>query len=248
METKGPIIGVIPARYASTRLPFKLSRLLRGKPLLQWTWENASKARSLDQLMIATDHSELKDLAVDFGAEVISTSFEHSSGTDRVAETVRDIEAQLIVNIQADEPLMHPSIIDSLVHQMLTDSDTVMATVKKKIEDNAEIENPGVVKVICDKNGYAVYFSRFPIPYWRNHNTQKTFYKHLGIYAYTKDFLFTFKNLPVSYLEEAEKLEQLRALEAGYKIKVIETQFDSLGVDTQEDFDQVERILSEKGV
>ncbi|MDD5195418.1 MAG: 3-deoxy-manno-octulosonate cytidylyltransferase [Candidatus Omnitrophica bacterium] len=242
------VLGVIPARYASTRLPFKMVRDLLGKPLLQWTWENASRARLLDKLIIACDDAKIEQAARAFGAEVVMTSSQHSSGTDRVAEAARDIDAQIVLNIQADEPLMHPSTIDALVQTMLDNKDAVMATVRKKLDDEGEILSPNVVKIICDNNDFALYFSRHPIPYYREKGVSRLYYKHLGLYAYTKDFLYTFKNLPVSYLEQAEKLEQLRALQAGYKIKVIDTEFDSWGVDTEEDLQKVERILSEKGI
>lgn len=241
------VLGIIPARYASTRLPFKMVRNLLGKPLLQWSWENASRARLVDKLIIACDDPKIEQVAKSFGAEVMITSSQHSSGTDRVAEAARDIDADIVVNIQADEPLMHPSTIDSLVQVMLDNKDLVMATVRKKLDDESEILTPHIVKVICDNNDFALYFSRHAIPYYREKGTERVYYKHLGIYAYTKDFLYTFKNLPVSSLEQAEKLEQLRALQAGYKIKVIDTLFDSWGVDTEEDLQKVERILSEKG-
>lgn len=241
------VIGVIPARYASTRLPFKLTKMLYNKPLLQWTWENAAKARVLDELIIACDSPQIEELAKGFGAEVVMTSDKHISGTDRIAEAVRDIDAKVVINIQADEPLLHPSIIDSLAHAMLGNHSLTIATVRKKIEDKEEVNNPNHVKVVCDKDNFALYFSRYPIPYYRSQNVSQTHYKHLGIYAYSKDFLFTFKNLPASSLEEAEKLEQLRVLEAGYKIKVVDTQFNSWGVDTEEDLHIVEKILGEKG-
>jgi len=245
MKANINVLGVIPARYASTRLSFKVLRPIKGKPLLQWTWENASAVRSLDRLIIACDNPEIKKVAEGFGAEVVMTSSDHCSGTDRIAEAARDIDAKIIINIQADEPLMHPSVIDDLAQTMLTDSDLVMTTVRKKIDKDYEIDNPNVVKVICDKDGFAIYFSRSSIPYYRSLD-EKKYYKHLGIYAYTKDFLYTFKNLPSSYLEKAEKLEQLRAIEAGYKIKVIETTFDSQGVDTEDDLYKVEEIISQR--
>ncbi|HIE36175.1 MAG TPA: 3-deoxy-manno-octulosonate cytidylyltransferase [Candidatus Omnitrophica bacterium] len=241
------VIGVIPARLCSKRLPFKLLKLLLGKPLLQWTWENAKKSHLLDRLIVACDDYKIEEVAKKFGAEVVLTSTQHFSGTDRIAEAVRDIEVDIVINIQADEPLIHPSVIDSLAAEMLNNSNLVMTTVRKKIEDEEEINDPNIVKVICDKDGFAIYFSRSPLPYFREKNKIKIYYKHLGIYAYTKDFLYTFKNLPFSYLEEAEKLEQLRAIESGFKIKVIETQFDCYGVDTEEDFQKIEKILSEKG-
>jgi len=244
METKLNVIGVMPARYESTRLSYKLLRTICGKSLLQWTWENASATHSLDRLIIACDHLEIKKEAEKFGAEVILTSPEHSSGTDRIAEAIRDIDAKIVINIQADEPLIHHSIIDGLAQEMLLNDELVMATVKKRIDQESEISNPNVVKVVTTREGFAIYFSRFPIPFYRDEGSLPLHYKHLGIYAYTKDFLYTFKNLPESSLEGAERLEQLRALEAGYKIKVIEAQFDSCGVDTEDDLREVERILA----
>ena len=244
METELNVIGVIPARYESTRLTYKLLRKICGKSLLQWTWDNASATYSLDRLIIACDHLEIKKEAEKFGAEVILTSPEHCSGTDRIAEAIRDIDAKVVINIQADEPLIHHSIIDRLAQEMLSDEELVMATVKKRIDQESEIDNPNVVKVVTTREDFAIYFSRFPIPFYRDRGSQPLYYKHLGIYAYTKDFLYTFKNLPESSLEGAEKLEQLRVLEAGYKIKVVETQFDSCGVDTEEDLEKAERLLA----
>tara|TARA_B100000315_G_scaffold260701_1_gene324213 strand:+ start:4264 stop:5019 length:756 start_codon:yes stop_codon:yes gene_type:complete len=246
MKTNLDVIGVIPARLASTRLPQKLLRIINGKTLLQWTWENAATCRALDELVIASDDQEIEDIAKEFKAKVVSTSIEHQSGTDRIAEAVRDVEAKIVINIQADEPLVHPSIMDRLAQELLDSPEITMATVKRRIEDEKEINDPNVVKVVTDKDNYALYFSRYPLPYYRKDGEKQEFYKHLGIYAYTKDFLFTFKNLPKSKLEEAEKLEQLRVLEAGYKIKVIETKFDSCGVDTEDDLLKVERILASR--
>jgi len=237
------IIGVIPARLHSTRLPEKLVRSLLGKPLLQWTWENALKAHSLDKLIIACDDQRIKDLADSFGAESVLTSKEHTSGTDRIAEAVRDLDVNYIVNIQADEPMIHPSLIDALAREISSSSKEVMVTAKKAIEEEADKFDPNVVKVVVDKDDYALYFSRHAIPFLRDADREITYYKHLGIYAYTKDFLYTFKNIPSSFLEQAEKLEQLRALEEGYRIKVLTTSFDSQGVDTEEDFYKAEHLL-----
>ncbi len=240
------IIGVIPARYHSQRLPFKLLKSLLGKPIIQWTWENAKKAHSLDKLIIACDDEVIKNVSERFGAQVVITSKEHTSGTDRIAEAVRDIDVDFVLNIQADEPLIHPSIIDALVREIKNNPDLVMATVSKEIKELDDINNTSIVKVVTDKTGSALYFSRLPIPYRRDDSTEVVYHKHIGIYAYTKDFLYTFKNLPFSSLEKAEKLEQLRVLEAGYRIKVLSTQFDSWGVDTEEDFKKVEDVLRQK--
>ncbi|MCP4653653.1 MAG: 3-deoxy-manno-octulosonate cytidylyltransferase [Candidatus Omnitrophica bacterium] len=240
------VIGVIPARYQSTRLSHKLLRPLCGKPLIQWTWESASKANSLDDILIACDDIKIKEVAEGFGAKCILTSTSHTSGTDRIAEAINSIDAKVIINIQADEPMVHPSIVNELVATMLKNPTLVMATVKKEITDTNEIDDPNVVKVVCSKDGFALYFSRFAVPYIREAPSKYKYHKHLGIYAYNKDFLFAFKNLPESGLEKAEKLEQLRVLEAGYKIRVIETQFDSIGVDVERDLYQIESILKER--
>lgn len=248
MQNNIEVIGVIPARYQSSRLSFKLLRPLLGKPLIQWTWEAASGAALLDELIIACDDIKIKEAAEKFGAKAVMTSVQHQSGTDRIAEAVRDVDAKIIINIQADEPLVHHSVIDGLAQEMKSNPDIAMATARKKIENVEDISNPNIVKLVCDKNDFALYFSRSPIPYYRDTTSEKQYYKHLGIYAYTKDFLYTFKNLPFSYLENAEKLEQLRAVESGYKIKVIETKFDSVGVDTEEDFQKVEAVLQRIGL
>lgn len=240
------VIGVIPARLDSKRFPQKLLRPLLGKPLIQWTWENARKAHSLDALIIACDDVRIKKTAENFGAEAVLTSKEHTSGTDRIAEAVRDLDVQCIINIQADEPLLHRSVIEALVREISSGAYN-MVTVRKQIADREEIDNPNVVKVVTDKNECAIYFSRLPIPYNRDASEQGLYYKHIGVYAYTKDYLYTFKHLSASFLEKTEKLEQLRALESGCKIKVISTQFDSVGVDTEEDFYKVKRLLIQEG-
>jgi len=242
------VIGVIPARFDSTRLPHKLLKDLCGKPLLQWTYEAAKKARLLDQLIIACDDKRIKDAADAFNAPCVMTSVDHKSGTDRIVEAVSAVDAKIVVNIQADEPLINPLVIDRLAQTMLTDERLLMATAKRKITNPDEVNNPNAVKVVCDKNGYALYFSRYAIPYLRDKDFTPDYYKHLGIYAYAKDFLYVFKKLSGSMLEAAEKLEQLRALEAGYRIKVIEADYESIGVDTQEDFDRVEAIIKGKTI
>jgi len=240
------VIGVIPARLESSRLKHKLLRDILGKSLIQRTWESAKKARLLDKLIVACDSPEIEKVVKSFNGEAVITSSGHSSGTDRVAEAVRDIDVKIVINIQADEPLIHPSIIDRLAASMLEDNDVVMATVKKKIDDEDELENTSIVKVVTDKDNFAIYFSRFPIPFKRDSETEIIYFKHMGIYGYTKDFLYTFKNLPFSYLEHAEKLEQLRAVESGYRIKVIETKFDFWGVDTEDDLNRVKDIISKR--
>mgnify|MGYP001578221816 CR=1 FL=1 len=235
-------VGIIPARYGSTRFEGKLLADFCGKPVIQHTWENAKKSKSIDDLIVATDDKRIYNVAKGFGANVVYTSIAHKSGSDRLTEVAASIDAKIIVNIQADEPLLHPSMIDDVAGAILKDKTLVMATLCHKISNAAHIQDPNVVKVVFDRNGLALYFSRSPIPYERMGSDDKLqvidYYKHIGIYAYAKDFLFTFKSLPQSHLEKTEKLEQLRVLENGYRIKVIETKFDTIGIDTPEDLEK----------
>ncbi len=234
------VIGVIPARYSSTRFAGKLLADIMGKPMLQHVWERAKQSRMLDDLIIACDDEIIQKATVEFGAKAGMTSKEHTCGTDRISEVVNPLDVKIIVNIQGDEPLIHPMMIDSLARALLEDRSLNMATVMKRIDDLTQVVDPNVVKVVVDKDSFALYFSRAPIPYLAAglEINQVTYYKHIGLYAYTKDFLFTYKNLPVSNLEKAEKLEQLRVLAEGFKIKVIETKFDTVGVDTPEDLER----------
>lgn len=244
------VIGIIPARYDSARFKGKVLADLKGKPLIQHVYERAKRSAILDDLIVAADDQRVVEAVENFGGKVILTSKEHISGTDRLREIVSLIEARIIINIQGDEPLIHPSMIDSLAQCLLADTTISMATLIKRLDNQDEVNDPNVVKVVVDKAGYALYFSRSPIPYLRE-STGKfprdiIFYKHIGLYAYTRDFLFTFtKTLPTA-LEKAEKLEQLRVLENGYRIKTIETKFDTIGVDTPEDLEKVKEKLGAK--
>ena len=239
------VIGVIPARYSSTRFAAKVLADIMGKPMLQHVWERAKQSRMLDNLIIACDNEIILKAAERFGAKAMMTSKEHTCGTDRISEVVNPLDVKVIINIQADEPLIHPMMIDSLARALLEDKMLNMATLMKKIEDVQQITDPNVVKVVVDKNNFALYFSRAPIPFLAPNAEvdQVNYYKHIGLYGYTKDFLFTYKNLPVSNLEKTEKLEQLRVLSEGYKIKVIETPFETIGVDTLEDLERVKDRL-----
>ncbi len=239
------VIGVIPARYLSTRFEGKILADILGKPMLQHVWERAKQSRMLDDLIIACDNEIILKAAIGFGAKAVMTSKEHTCGTDRIGEVVNPIDVKVIINIQGDEPLIHPMMIDSLARALLEDKMLIMATLMKKIEDISELMDPNVVKVVVDKNNFALYFSRAPIPYLAPNAEidQVTYYKHIGLYGYTKDFLFTYKNLPVSNLEKTEKLEQLRVLAEGFKIKVLETKFDTVGVDTPDDLERVKEQL-----
>jgi len=242
------VIGVIPARYSSTRFEGKILADIMGKPMLQHVWERAKKARALDDLIIACDDERVVEIVKEFGAKVVLTAKAHTCGTDRICEVVNPLDVRIVINIQGDEPLIQPIMIDAVAQALLDDKSVSMATIMKKIEDPAQIDDPNVVKVVVDKNGFALYFSRSAIPY-RAHNSdinQVSYYKHIGLYGYTKDFLFTFKNTPPSNLEQIEKLEQLRVLEEGYKIKVIETKFDTVGVDTPDDLAKVKNYFQEQ--
>ncbi len=240
-------IGVIPARWGATRFQGKVLAELLGKPVIQHVWENAKKAKTLDDLIVACDDERIIKVVEGFGGKAIYTSPAQPSGTDRLAEVINPLDIKIAVNIQGDEPLVRPIMIDSLVMTLENEKIAQMATVIKKVEEESELTNSNVVKVVVDKNGYALYFSRYAIPYNRTNSDDKAkrpvYYKHIGLYAFTKDFLFTFRNLPESSLEKAEKLEQLRVLEYGYKIKTVETKFDTIGVDTPDDLIRVKEML-----
>lgn len=238
------VIGVIPARYLSQRFEGKVLVDLLGKPMIQHVWENAKKAKSLDDLVVACDDERIYNAVVDFGGRAAMTAKAHASGTERLTEIIADLDVKVVVNIQADEPLIHPSMIDDIAYSLLNNHELSVATVMKRIEHEEEIANANVVKVVVNKKGFALYFSRCPIPFVREEEPgMRIHYKHVGIYAYTKDFLFVYKNLPVSKLENLEKLEQLRILENGYPIKVVETKYETIGVDTREDLEKAQQML-----
>lgn len=238
-------IGVIPARYSSTRFEGKVLAEIAGKPMVQHVWERARQAKTLDDLIVACDDERILEAARSFGAHAVLTAKAHACGTDRITEIVNPLEVKVVVNIQADEPLVDPVTIDMLARVLLEDERLSMATLAKKIDNPAEIHDPNVVKVVFDKDNFALYFSRAAIPHYAQNSEVKTltYYKHIGLYSYTKDFLFTYRNLPVSTLEKVECLEQLRVLQEGYRIKVIETRHETIGVDTPEDLERVREYL-----
>jgi 3-deoxy-manno-octulosonate cytidylyltransferase (CMP-KDO synthetase) len=207
--------------------------------MLQHVYERASLSTYLTDVIIATDDEQVYAAAKKFGARVRMTRPDHFSGTDRVAEVASAEEAGLIVNIQGDEPLIDPAAIDAAILPMVHERELVMGTLKKRIVDPREITDPNVVKVVADRVGDAIYFSRCPIPYERQHAGASPYFKHIGLYVYRRDFLLAYPALPVGPLEQAERLEQLRALENGYRIRVVETEYESLGVDTPEDLKRV---------
>jgi 3-deoxy-manno-octulosonate cytidylyltransferase (CMP-KDO synthetase) len=245
---KKDVIGVIPARFSSTRFEAKVLADICGKPMIQHVWERARQSLLLDDLVIACDDERIAQRCREFGAKVAMTAKGHASGSDRIAEVVNPLEVKVVVNIQGDEPLINPSMIDLAASALINDSGVYMATLMTRIHDPAVVADPHVVKVVVDKNNFALYFSRSPIPFLAHSSDIKepVYFKHIGLYAYTKDFLFTFKKMAVSTLEKTEKLEQLRVLEEGYKIKVLETKHDTIGVDTPEDLAKVKELLSKE--
>ena len=236
------ILCVIPARYASTRLPGKPLKDVAGKPMICRVYDRASQAKTLSGVVVATDDERILRAVEDHGGRAMMTAKDHPTGTDRLAEVAEAYpDVDLIINVQGDEPLIEPSLIDELGRAFDGDAELQMATVMTPMEDEAEQKNPNNVKVVTDKNGYALYFSRSLLPYPRN-DAGTPVYKHIGIYAYRRDFLLAYAKMAPTPLERAESLEQLRALENGYKIKCIRTNARFVGVDTPEDLAKVNEI------
>jgi 3-deoxy-manno-octulosonate cytidylyltransferase (CMP-KDO synthetase) len=233
---------VIPARYASTRLPGKPLAQIDGHPMIWYVWEKARKSRLASRVVVATDDLRIAEAVRGFGGESRMTSPDCASGTDRVAETARGLTEEIIVNLQGDEPMMHPSVIDAVAAPLLSDPSVSMTTAALLREDPEEFRRDSVVKVVVDARGDALYFSRSPIPHYRDAGHGR-FRKHLGIYGYRKEFLFRVAALPPASLEEAERLEQLRVLQNGYRIRVVDVEHDSSGVDTPEDLSAVKEKL-----
>jgi len=213
--------------------------------MLQHVWERTCQARYLTDVVIATDDERIRAAADKFGARAVMTRADHASGTDRVAEAASASQAQIVVNVQGDEPMIDPTAIDAAILGLLDDDmgQVPMGTIKKRIERPADIQDPNVVKVVTDAQGNALYFSRSPIPCVREGDEQTVYFKHIGLYVYRRDFLLSYPDLPVGPLERAERLEQLRALENGFEIRVVETEYESLGVDTPEDWRQVAELF-----
>ena len=235
------VLCVIPARYASTRLPGKPLKDIAGKPMVVRVYERASQAGLVNETLVATDDERIKAAVEAAGGKAMLTRADHATGTDRLAEVAEAYpDVDLIVNVQGDEPLIDPGLIDELAGLFANEPELAMATVKTEIEDEAEQKNPNNVKVVCDKAGYALYFSRSLMPYPRKGGCPV--YKHIGIYAYRRDFLLHYAKMEPTPLEQAESLEQLRALENGYRIKVVETKAKFVGVDTVEDLERVNEI------
>jgi len=249
MSAKPMVVGVIPSRFASQRLPAKPLVDLLGKPMVQRVYEQAKKSKLLDRVVVATDDSRIEEAVRRFGGDVMLTSQDIASGSDRVAAVALLTEGEIFVNIQGDEPLIAPEMIDQGVQLLLDDTSAPVGTLVKQITLKEELLNPNVVKVVLDRDGNALYFSRSIVPFVRGEADERTwldrhtFYKHIGMYIFRRKFLVQYAQLPVSLLEKAEKLEQLRILEAGYKIKAGRTTFESIPIDTAEDVARVVSIL-----
>ncbi|HOK10011.1 MAG TPA: 3-deoxy-manno-octulosonate cytidylyltransferase [Candidatus Hydrogenedens sp.] len=241
------VLVVIPARYGSTRFPGKMLANLCGYPLVYYAYRQAKKATCATEVLVATDDKRIKEALEPLGVPVVMTRADHASGTDRIAEVAEKRTEGIIVNVQGDEPLLPPECIDATVQPLLQNDNIQMSTACRPLNDPEQIQNPNVVKVVCDKNQLALYFSRSPIPYIRDAEQQQNldgiYWQHIGLYVYRREFLLHISKYPQTPLEKLEKLEQLRVLEHGYSIAVIPTDYEAVGVDTPEDLIRVEQIL-----
>jgi 3-deoxy-manno-octulosonate cytidylyltransferase (CMP-KDO synthetase) len=238
------IIAIIPARYASTRLPGKVLADLDGRPMIEHVYRRTALSPVVSDTIVATDDLRIATRVTGFGGKVRLTKA-HETGTDRLAEVAASLDCDVVVNVQGDEPLVDPNAIAELVAPFTGDSGLQMTTLFRRIHNQAELSNPNITKVVVDRGGFAMYFSRAPIPHLRDpRGGWPPMYRHIGLYAYRRSALMVLASLEPTPLERAESLEQLRALEHGIRIKAIETQYESFGVDTQEDLEQVRRLLS----
>jgi 3-deoxy-manno-octulosonate cytidylyltransferase (CMP-KDO synthetase) len=245
-EKKNTVVAVIPARYGSTRFPGKLLATLAGRPVIEYVVKRASLAASIDRVLVATDDERIFDCVKGFGGQAVMTSADHPTGTDRIGEAVRDIPCDIVVNVQGDEPAVDPAAIDAAVAPLLSDTTLVMSTLACPITDIDDLSSPNVVKVVTDINDNALYFSRSVLPGSRegNYDVSSGRYRwHIGLYVFRRDFLLTFIGLSQTPLEKAESLEQLRALEHGYPIRVITTPYVGTDINTPQDLVRLERLI-----
>lgn len=242
-------IGIIPARYKSSRFEGKPLADILGKPMIQRVYERAIKATTLNRVIVATDDERIFEAVKRFGGEVVMTSADCATGTDRVAEVVKNLDCEIVANVQGDEPILCPEMIDEMITPMINEPCIDVGTLMELIESEADYLNRNVVKVVVDKDGFALYFSRSPIPGGRTGKWHEKLasYRHVGLYAYRKEALLSFVSLPPAMYEQAEGLEQLRFLENGYKIKVTQTKYSSIGVDTPKDLEKVVEVLKNSG-
>jgi len=237
-------VAIIPARFASTRFPGKPLADIDGRPMIEHVYRRATLASSVSRVIVATDDLRIATTVIAFGGEVKLTRADHPSGTDRLAEVAAKLDCDIVVNVQGDEPLIDPGAIDEAV-AAFADPAVLISTLYRRITDPAELKNPNIVKIAIDRGGFALYFSRAPIPYVRDpRGGWPPMYRHIGLYAYRRNALMVLAALEPTPLERAEALEQLRALEHGIRIKTVETAYDSFGVDTPEDLEQVRRLLA----
>ncbi|MCX7793616.1 MAG: 3-deoxy-manno-octulosonate cytidylyltransferase [Thermodesulfovibrionales bacterium] len=245
-------VVIIPARYGATRFPGKPLALLKDKPIIQWVFERARCAKRIQDVIVATDDERIVEVIKNAGGKAVMTSKHHASGTDRIAEVAKDIMCDIIINVQGDEPFISPDIIDKTI-ELLNDRRASISTMAKIIEEPGEIKDPNVVKVVLDREGFALYFSRSVIPFYRdkwrsleeiNFESGMKVYKHIGIYGYRRDVLLGLSQTPQGELEKTEKLEQLRALENGMRIKVGITTVNTIGIDTPQDLKKAEEWLN----
>jgi 3-deoxy-manno-octulosonate cytidylyltransferase (CMP-KDO synthetase) len=249
------IVAIIPARYSSTRFPGKPLADLAGKPMIQHVYEQTMKASLVTRAIVATDDTRIADVIHQIGGEAIMTKTTHETGTDRLAEVANGLEADLVVNVQGDEPLITPAMIDEALEPFINNKELKMGTLKTRVKCLHDFLSPNVVKVVTDNAGYALYFSRSPLPFFRDKwqdlkddafaSGRLLCYKHIGLYVYQRDFLIEYAGMSQTFLEISEKLEQLRALENGVRIRVVETDFDSIGVDTPEDLNKAKEKLKQ---
>ena len=237
------VLVVIPARYGSVRFPGKPLAMLQGKPVIQHVYEQAAKTTRASAVVVATDDARIREAVERFGGTVVMTSPTLQSGTERAAEVARARSEEVVINVQGDEPLVQPDMVDALAEFLERHRAAPMASLMTKLARAEDAANPNVVKVVVDRDGFALYFSRAPIPYDRSQTAPQQ-WKHLGIYGYQRHFLLQFPSLPPTPLAQCESLEQLRALEHGYRIKLLETIHDTIGVDTPEDLRRVETLLA----
>ncbi len=233
---------VIPARYGSTRFPGKPLVKINGKEMILHVYERARKVKNADKVIIATDDERIYNVARKYGAEVEMTDINIKSGTDRVWQVVKNKNFEIVVNLQGDEPFINPELIKLAILELENNRDIDISTPITKIEDLNEVHNPNVVKVVFNSEKIAIYFSRSPIPYYRDDNSKKIYFKHIGLYCFRKSSLEKFVHLPQSNLEIIEKLEQLRAIENGLKIKVFETDYEGLAIDTPSDLEKIKNL------
>jgi len=235
-------VAVIPARFASSRLPGKPLAEIAGRPMIEHVYRRAADARGIDAVVVATDDERIAAAVETFGGIVRMTQAGHRTGTDRIAEIANELSCEILINVQGDLPLIEPDMISEVLHPLITDPSVTMSTLRQPTTDAADIASPHVVKVVVDKQGDALYFSRSAIPFRRDANA--VIYKHVGLYGFRRDFVLTFAALPQTPLEQAESLEQLRALEHGYRIRTVATRFESIEVDTPEDLERVRQLMA----